>query len=479
MNCTEACSLIEQGIAPGSQTPLQTKLGFHLAECTNCRAYREQTQSLLANLLLDSEPVNITPIPTQATPIQPQTASTQTRTALATQAGRFFWICSLILLVGIPLGFTGWGLRLWLRVEQNLAAMIVTPAPALPTTIPTPGATAGTPGSGPPLFVEAPPIQETSENGQEPLRPVTGTMTQANASSITAMTPTPWPTLRTTMPNQNLAAPTPAPPPAGEAATILLLGSDRRPGEPGIPRTDAIILVRVDPEQQRIALLSLPRDLWVEIPGYGSARINAAYVWGEQYGAPGGGMALARETTSHLLNIPIDYVAMIDFEGFIGLIDSIEGINVNVEKELYDNAFPTMDYGYTTVHFLPGVQHMDGITALTYSRIRHPDSDFVRLRRQQAVLAGIADRLHERGDWQNVVTADQITESLVGYVQTDMPRERILGLGWALRDFDLATIERYSLNESMVTFGVGNDRYAELPLPDALADLTRQFLALP
>lgn len=474
MNCTEARSLIDQGIAPGTQTPLQTRLGFHLAECSNCRAYRQQTQALLTTLLLDPEAVDRAPAQAQAAPAPTQTASAPTRTALAPQVGRFFWICSLILLIGAPLGFTGWVLRLWLRVEQNLAAMIVTPAPTLPTTIPLASATAGTLEVGPPLLAGAPPIQGISENGGEPLLPTTGMMAQADGSPVTALTPTPWPTLRATTPNY-----TPAPPPAGEAATILLLGSDRRPGEAVIPRTDAIILVRVDPQQQRIALLSLPRDLWVEIPGYGAARINAAYVWGEQYGAPGGGMALARETASHLLNIPIDYVALIDFEGFIGLIDSIEGINVNVEKELYDNAFPTMDYGYTTVHFLPGLQHMDGITALTYSRIRHPDSDFVRLRRQQAVLAGIADRLCERGDWQNIATADQITGSLVGYVQTDMPRERILGLGWALRDFDLATIERYSLNENMVTFGVGNDRYAELPLPNALVQLTRQFLALP
>jgi len=269
-------------------------------------------------------------------------------------------------------------------------------------------------------------------------------------------------------------------PPAGttEAMTLLFLGNDRRPGEGGIPRTDAILLVRAEPSKNRIALLSLPRDLWVNVPGYGGTRINAAYVWGETYQTPGGGLELSRQTVSALLDMPIDYVTMVDFQGFMGLIDAIGGVTVNVEKELYDPSFPTMDYGYTVAHFLPGPQHMDGETALTYSRTRHPDSDFMRNLRQQAMLEAIVRRLHERGDLQNLATIDQITAALRSYVQTTIPQERIVGLVWALRTVQPGQIEHYSITSDMVNWGVGSDAYALVAPPDVLTGLRNQFLGL-
>jgi LCP family protein required for cell wall assembly len=263
---------------------------------------------------------------------------------------------------------------------------------------------------------------------------------------------------------------------ADEAVTLLFLGNDRRPGERGIPRTDTILLVRADPYRNRIALLSLPRDLWVNIPGYGSNRINAAYVWGEIYHAQGGGLGLARRTVSGLLGIEIDNVTMVDFEGFIGLIDTLGGITVDVEKELYDPTFPTMDYGYQAVHFVPGPQQMDGRTALTYSRIRHPDSDFMRNRRQQAVLVAIGQRLRERGDMQNLATIDRLTGALKGFVQTTIPEARMAHLLWTFRNFDPARVERYSITNDMVAWGVGADRYALVAPRPVLNSLVAQFM---
>jgi LCP family protein required for cell wall assembly len=235
------------------------------------------------------------------------------------------------------------------------------------------------------------------------------------------------------------------------------------------------MLARIDPQRGRVALLSFPRDLVVDFPGYGSGRINAAYVWGEQYNAPGGGLGLARDTVSSLTGVPIDYAVLVDFQGFIGLIDSIGGVTVGVPKELYDARFPTMDYGYTVAHFLAGRQQMDGATALTYSRVRHPDSDFERIKRQQAVLIAIGARLRERGDLQNLLAADQITAALRSYVQMDIPQKRVLGLVWALRGLNPARVERYTVDENMVTFGLGDDQYAELAAPGAIESLVRQW----
>jgi LCP family protein required for cell wall assembly len=267
-----------------------------------------------------------------------------------------------------------------------------------------------------------------------------------------------------------LILPTLAPTPASEngPVTVLLLGTDRRPGEEVTPRSDAILLVRVDPKRRRVAVLSLPRDLWAVISGHGQNRLNAAYLWGERDGPPGNGMALARSTVSALLGVPVDYVAVTDFRGFAALVDTVGGITVTVEQPLLDARFPTLDRGVATVRFEAGPQAMDGATALTYARIRHPDSDFERGRRQQAVLLALAQALRDRGYLANMLSAERLTGAMVGYVQTDMPAERIVALAWSLRDLDAAAIEHYALREEEVTFGVELDRFAQIPRPGVL-----------
>lgn len=442
MKCDEARNLIDTGLAPGSHGEHAARLGFHLAGCPACRDYR-RLRLQASTAPTTTPPPSIQPAlpPSVSAPAPAPRSQPVAPRRPAPDLRRWLWLTSMVVLIGLPLGGVLWVAGVLFRANRNLDAMIVTPGPA---TLPT---------------------------------------GEAEASALLSIVhlapsvaPTPWPTIQPPVPTRTPRPAMPTPPPAGEAVNILLLGTDGRPQERDLPRTDAIIVLRVDPQRQRIVLLSLPRDLWVEIPNYGYNRINAAYIMGESARAPGGGMGLARETAGALLDVPIDYVAMIDFQSFIGLIDSLGGITVEVEKELYDTTFPTMDYNYTTVHFLPGPQRMDGMTALTYSRIRHPDSDFMRVRRQQAVLVGIGTSLRQRGDLRNVLTLDQITASLVGFVQTDMPKERIVGLVWALRDADPSSVEHYWVGTSMVSFGVGSDRYAMLPNPGRMRQLGRQLM---
>jgi anionic cell wall polymer biosynthesis LytR-Cps2A-Psr (LCP) family protein len=138
-----------------------------------------------------------------------------------------------------------------------------------------------------------------------------------------------------------------------------------------------------------------------------------------------------------------------------------------------------MDYRYTVAHFLPGPQHMDGATALMYSRVRHPDSDFARMRRQQAVLVAILGRLHEQNALASIKRIEEVTTALRDYVRTDIPEERLIGLAWALRDVMPDQIERYVLDEQMVSFGVGADAYAEIARPGAIETLMARLLGLP
>jgi LCP family protein required for cell wall assembly len=451
MDCREARRLLDQGVTPGSASAERATLGFHLAGCADCRAYRETLPDrLLASLLAhDPQP--------PAQPEHPPPADDQPRQRSSLSKALWYSVigvaAAIVLGVAIVLGQAALSIY---HIHQNVQAMIV----------PTPALAVGSLSVAPAEATRAKPPQAALQAGL--LASPTPTQVQPTATLAATATLAPTATLPPTA--------TPRPPPAGEPVNILLLGSDRRPGESEPSRTDAVIIARVDPLRHRIALLSLPRDLIVDVPGYGQTRINAANVWGQIYDAPGGGIGLARETVGNLLNIPIDYFVYIDFEGFIGMIDAIGGVPVDVSNELYDPEFPTMDYGYTEAHFLPGPQHLDGATALMYSRIRHPDSDFERMRRQQQVLAGVLGQLRDQNAIESLKRIEDMTAVMRGYVKTDIPEDRMLGLAWALRDIAPDKIERYLLDENMISFGVGDDRWAEIAQPGAIEALAHKLL---
>ena len=170
---------------------------------------------------------------------------------------------------------------------------------------------------------------------------------------------------------------------AGERFTLLLVGLDRRqPNENS--RSDVIMLLSIERKTRSLSLLSIPRDLWANIPNYGWHRINAAYFFGEYY--ENNGPDLARRTVESVFGVPVHAVAVVDFTGFTALIDAFGGVDLTVAKTLVDNQYPTTDYGYTRIVIPAGRQHMDGETALIYARTRHPDNDFKRMGRQQNLI---------------------------------------------------------------------------------------------
>lgn len=486
LDCRAARLLLDQGVTPGPRPPTRATLGFHLAQCADCRNYRD---ALAARLLADLLGQSLTPAP----PVVPALTPPEVLTPppLSRSSRRWLWIASLLLLgaVGlVVLVSIGSYARTLFNIHRNVQAMIVTPAPPQPAS----GSMVGRLGSAPPPAASQASATPSIAPSDTPV-PATPTRLptpQPSATPLPSATPTALPPTAVPSATPIPLAPVQLPPdsdagtvqrlspapPAGDAVTVLLLGSDRRPDEGEAARTDAIMIARIEPARQRAALLSLPRDLVVEIPGYGYDRINAAYAWGVQYGAPGGGPELARQTVSSLLGVPIDYYVVIDFGGFINAVDALGGVPVEVEKELYDPQFPTMDYGYTVAHFLPGTQQMNGMTALMYSRIRHPDSDFMRMRRQQAVVAGMLAQVRAGGTFAQLEKLEAMTATLRDYVRTDMSEARIVGLAWALRDLAPEQIERLTLTPDMVTFGIGSDQWAEQALPGAIEQLVAQLL---
>lgn len=491
MDCETAQQMIAEGLRPSASTPAQAQLGFHLSSCAACRAAYAAAQAAAtpppsADLLT---PLTAAPLPAAPSPARQTTPLVR-------------WLrlggLALLLLLSLGLGYLG---LVAFRTHQHVTAMIIAPVSevVLPTLTPTRPPTATAPASATPLPTATPTttippaptataapvrvaVREVFSDSAPNVRIITITPipTQpGKAAGVVAFfnpfratdTPTPTPTPLPT--NTPLPVPTRAPRPSlpqlppnfavvpGEGITVLLVGVDQRPGEYAPPRADALMLVRINPQWQRIALLSLPRDLWVEIPGgYGYDRINTAYTYGEATGIWGGGLALTRATVSNVLGVPIDYVAMVDFYGFISLVDTVGGIVVNVPDAIYDAAYPTMDYGYMTISFAPGVQWMDGNTALIYSRTRNADSDFSRIRRQQDVLMALGMRLQERGDLLNLLTLDQTSAALLPYVRTDMPRDTLVNLFWSLRGISRGQIEQYSVTFADVQMGRGDDRYA-------------------
>lgn len=183
----------------------------------------------------------------------------------------------------------------------------------------------------------------------------------------------------------------------GKRTNALIVGIDTREGG-NLLNTDTIILVSYDHDNNNVTMLSIPRDFHVQIDPdlYWFKRINSVYSAYEQKGE-GQGLLRLRDVVSEITGIEIQYHAMIDFKGFTELIDSLGGINVNVENSFTDYRYPT-DTGRKTVSFEAGPQLMDGVTALEYARSRHSldnneGSDFARARRQQKVITAVTDEI--------------------------------------------------------------------------------------
>ena len=174
--------------------------------------------------------------------------------------------------------------------------------------------------------------------------------------------------------------------------TVLFLGLDYRDWEAGeIPRSDTMMLVTLDPLAQTVGFLSIPRDMWVEIPGFGHNKINTAYFLGESNKLPGGGPALAMQTVEEFVGVPVDYYALVDFLTFVDLIDELGGLDLYVRQEV---TISRIGEDNSQEILREGVQWLDGMQVLGYARSRYTDGgDFDRAARQQEVIMAIREQI--------------------------------------------------------------------------------------
>ena len=193
----------------------------------------------------------------------------------------------------------------------------------------------------------------------------------------------------------------------GPGKNILLLGSDTRSGSEAAQvsgsRADSIMLAHIPADGKGVYLVSIMRDTWVNIPGYGAAKINAALNYG--------GISLQVATVENLLGIKIDHVAEIEFEGFKALVNSVGGVDVQVPFNFDINIWS----------FKQGMQHMDGGAALAFVRARYQfaDGDYQRVRNQRAFLRGLYNTMKSKGALDNVGSFQSAVESIAGYMRVD------------------------------------------------------------
>lgn len=259
-----------------------------------------------------------------------------------------------------------------------------------------------------------------------------------------------------------------------ERVNVLVLGIDERESEEGPWRTDTMIILTIDPLTKTGGMLSIPRDLWVPIPGYGEGRINTAHYLGDAYDYPGGGPALAMRTVEYNLGVPIHHYVRLNFRAFVELVDRIGGIDIYVPEEINDPTYPDAHYGYDPLHIPAGWIHMDGELALKYARTRHSSGgDFDRARRQQQVLRAILKKV-TRLDLlpQLVQQAPELWTSLHDNVQTDLELNEIASLAYLATQIPEENIQAAVIPEECTLFWTTPDGQQVLvPIRDCMREV--------
>jgi len=266
-------------------------------------------------------------------------------------------------------------------------------------------------------------------------------------------------------------------PPAWDGAsriTILVIGLDYRDwvANEGPPRSDTMILLTIDPLTKTAGILNIPRDMWVNIPGFGYGRINMAYANGEGNKLPGGGPEMARKTVEQFIGVPVQYYAQVDFNTFVEFIDMIGPIEVYNDEELI---LDPLGAGQDKIRITCcGLRRMNGTKTLAYVRTRKgKDGDVGRARRQQRVILAIRDKVLSPENFPVLVgQAQQFYEKFSAGIRTNMPFDTALQLGVLARDIPVESIKQGVIDYSMVrldnTILAGQDASVMKPLPDKI-----------
>jgi LCP family protein required for cell wall assembly len=242
--------------------------------------------------------------------------------------------------------------------------------------------------------------------------------------------------------------------------------------------TDTLILLTVDPTTKTAGMLSIPRDMWVNIPGFGYSRINTAWTLGRGSKLPGGGPGLTMKTVSHFIGVPIDYYVQVDFDTFVDIINLLGGVDVyNEETIVLDPMAHGKDFPKVKITCC-GMRHLDGRTALAYSRCRHieqgcQDGDIGRAKRQQKVIFGIRDKVLDPENFPRLLAqAPQLYNTFSAGIHTNLSMGDAVELAVLAQDISRDNIRNAVIDNSMLAYDnviLGGQRASVMkPLPDKI-----------
>lgn len=266
-----------------------------------------------------------------------------------------------------------------------------------------------------------------------------------------------------------------------ETINFLLIGSDRRPTGTS-HRTDTMLIAVVWYKEGQVSLISIPRDLWIYIPTVGMQRINTAYQSGESGGYAGGGMGLLKDTILQNLGIRIDHTAMVEFDGFRKIVDTLGGVEIPVacaytDWRLIDPSYdPNNENNWWLYTVGPGQVYMDGDLALWYARSRSKSSDYDRGRRQQEVLRTLFQKALQTDTFNKI---PQLYNDLSSTVITDLGLGDLLSLAPYAVNFTNANIRSYYIRPPYVQpWTTPGGAAVLLPQEDALRQMLSEATTL-
>lgn len=275
--------------------------------------------------------------------------------------------------------------------------------------------------------------------------------------------------------------PVPQPWDGASRVNILVMGldyGDWASDREGPPRTDTMILFTIDPLTKTAGWIHIPRDLWVNIPGFEYGRINTAYMLGEAYQVPGGGPGLASKTVEELLGIPVNYYAQVDFLAFEQFIDRIDGVLIDVPYEMKIDPIGK----YNTVILQPGEQRLYGPEALAYARARYTaGGDFDRSQRQMQVIMAIRKRVLKPSFFPVLLgKAADIYSEISNGVHTNMSFDEAIKFAWLAREIPEENIRKGAIAPpDMVLLAKSPDGTQDIlkPIPDQIRKLRDEIFA--
>lgn len=250
--------------------------------------------------------------------------------------------------------------------------------------------------------------------------------------------------------------------------------------------TDTIIVFTLDPVTKTAGMINVPRDLWVNIPGFGFSRINTAWTDGDRARLPGGGPALAMRTVSQFLGVPVQYYAQVDFNTFIQFINMIHGVDVYSDEDLF---LQKLGGGQDGIRITCcGLRHLDGQAALAYARCRDPeqgckDGDIGRSRRQQKIILGIRQKVFSPQYFPTLISqATQLYQLFSAGIHTNLSLEDGIKLAYLAKDIPLDRLKQGLINDEMVVYGnvkfdKGPAASILMPIPDKIRTLRDQVFA--